>query len=85
EVHFRVASPMMKFPCYYGVDTPTNEELLCSNRTLEEACATIGADSLGYLSPESTHASCFGCASPCMACFTGQYPTELYKDELQDI
>lgn len=81
EVHFRVASPMMKFPCYYGVDTSTPEELLCSNRTLEEACAAIGADSLGFLSPESTEASCNGHASPCMACFTGQYPTELYKEE----
>ena len=80
EVHVRIASPMMKYTCHYGVDTSTPEELLCSNRTLEEACEAIGADSLGYLSPESTRDSCFGCADPCQACFTGEYPTLLYND-----
>lgn len=81
EVHVRIASPMMKYTCHYGVDTSTPEELLCSHRTLEEACAAIGADSLGYLSPESTRESCFGCADPCQACFTGEYPTLLYDDD----
>ena len=81
EVHVRIASPMMKYTCHYGVDTSTPEELLCSHRTLEEACAAIGADTLGYLSPESTKASCFGCADPCQACFTGEYPTLLYDDD----
>ncbi len=80
EVHVRIASPMMRFTCHYGVDTSTPEELLCSHRTLEEACKVIGADSLGYLSPESTRDSCFGCADPCQACFTGKYPTLLYDD-----
>ena len=80
EVHVRIASPMMKHSCYYGVDTSTPEQLLCSHRTLEEACAMIGADSLGYLSPASTEASCKGCAQPCQACFTGEYPTALYND-----
>lgn len=81
EVHVRIASPMMKYPCFYGVDTSTLEELLCSHRTLEEACKAIGADSLGFLSPESTRESCFGCADPCQACFTGEYPTALYTDD----
>jgi len=81
EVHVRIASPMMKFTCHYGVDTSTPEELLCSHRNLEEARIAIGADSLGYLSPESTKASCFGCADPCQACFTGEYPTLLYDDD----
>ena len=81
EVHVRIASPMMRFPCHYGVDTSTREELLCSNRTLEEACKVIGADSLGYLSPLATRESCFGCADPCQACFTGEYPTLLYDDQ----
>ena len=80
EVHVRIASPMMKYTCHYGVDTSTPEELLCSHRTLEEACEAIQADTLGYLSPESTRDSCFGCADPCQACFTGQYPTLLYND-----
>jgi amidophosphoribosyltransferase len=84
EVHVRIASPMMRFPCHYGVDTSTPEELLCSHRTLEQAREAIGADSLGYLSPESTRASCFGCADPCQACFTGEYPTILYDDEINN-
>ena len=84
EVHVRIASPMMRFTCHYGVDTSTPEELLCSHRTLEEACAAIGADSLGYLSPESTRESAFGCADPCQACFTGEYPTLLYDEEIND-
>ena len=82
EVHVRIASPMMRFTCHYGVDTSTPEELLCSHRTLEEACAAIEADSLGYLSPESTRDACFGCADPCQACFTGEYPTLLYDDSI---
>ena len=82
EVHVRIASPMMRFTCHYGVDTSTPEELLCSHRTLEEAREAIGADSLGYLSPESTRDSCFGCADPCQACFTGEYPTLLYDDDI---
>ncbi len=81
EIHVRIASPMMKHPCFYGVDTSTYEELLCSNRTLEEACECIQADSLGYLSPESTTASTFGCSELCLACFTGEYPTSLYNQE----
>jgi len=80
EVHVRIASPMMKYTCHYGVDTSTPEELLCSHRTLEEACEAIGANSLGYLSQESTRDSCFGCADPCQACFTGEYPTLLYNE-----
>ena len=78
EVHVRIASPKMTCPCYYGVDTPTFAELLCSNRSVEEACAAIGADSLGFLSPESTIASCPGREDLCLACFTGEYPTSLY-------
>lgn len=79
EVHVRIASPMMTHPCYYGVDTSTEEELLCSHRTVEEARQYIGADSLGYISPESTVASCPGRSELCMACFTGEYPTDLYE------
>lgn len=81
EVHMRIASPRMTNPCHHGVDTPTYGELLCSNRTTEEACKAIGADSLGYLSPESTIASCPGRTEMCLACFTGEYPTLLYNDK----
>ena len=84
EVHVRIASPMMKHCCYYGVDTSTEEELLCSHRSLEEACKMIEADSLGYLSPESSVASTFGHAELCLACFTGHYPTSLYKGTIEN-
>ena len=50
EVHFRVASPEIKFPCYYGIDTPNKEELISNNMTKEEVCEYIEADSLEYLS-----------------------------------
>ncbi|MBQ7194247.1 MAG: amidophosphoribosyltransferase [Bacteroidales bacterium] len=79
EVHVRIASPMMTHPCFYGVDTTTPDQLLCSTRTLEEARIAIGADSLGYLSHESTRASSFGCSELCLACFNGEYPTALYQ------
>jgi len=50
EVHFRVASPMIQHPCFYGIDTPTKEELINAVMTKEEVCEYIGADSLEYLS-----------------------------------
>jgi len=81
EVHVRIASPMMTHPCFYGVDTSTNEELLCSTRTLEEACRMIEADTLGYVSCESCVASTKGCSELCMACFNGEYPTSLYQKD----
>ena len=81
EIHVRIASPVMKHPCYYGVDTSTEEELLCSHRNLDEACAMIEADSLGYISCEASVASTFGCSELCLACFNGEYPTALYDYE----
>ena len=52
EVHFRVASPEIKFPCYYGIDTPHKEELISNNMNKDEVCKYIEADSLEYLSVE---------------------------------
>lgn len=81
EIHVRIASPMMTHPCYYGVDTSTFEELLCSSRGLEEACRMIEADSLGYVSREACVNSTCGCSELCLACFGGGYPTALYDYE----
>lgn len=53
KVHFRVASPEIKHPCFYGIDTPTKEELISAFKTKEEVCEYIGADSLEYLSIDS--------------------------------
>ena len=77
EVHVRIASPMIKFPCFYGVDMSTYEELLAARKTCEEVRQTIGADSLAFLPQE-----CLGQAARrcdlCTACFDGEYPTALY-------
>ena len=77
EVHVRIASPAIKFPCFYGVDISTYEELLCAHKSIEEARKTIGADSLSFLSPDALFKA--GNRSDlCLACFCGTYPTELY-------
>ena len=81
EVHVRIASPVMTHPCFYGVDTSTSEELLCSSRTVEEACKIIGADTLGYVSCKAAVEATGGCSELCLACFNGEYPTSLYEYE----
>ena len=79
EVHMRITSPPYCHPCYYGVDTGTYEELVAASKSVEEIREMIGADSLAYLSAESLLAA--GHRSDlCAACFTGKYPTDLYKD-----
>lgn len=75
EVHLRISSPPVLSPCYYGIDTPTYEELIGSKRDIEEIRKEIGATSLGYLSQEGVlSAACLPRESLCMACFTGEYP-----------
>ena len=74
EVHLRISSPPIRASCFYGVDTPTREELIAHRLTPEETCAFVGADSLGYLSLEAMHQELDGKASTwCDACFSGQY------------
>lgn len=78
EVHVRIASPMIKFPCFYGVDISTYDELLCARRTLAEARQKIEADSLAFLSESALYEA--GRRSDlCVACFSGVYPTALYS------
>mgnify|MGYP003312205503 CR=1 FL=1 len=79
EIHVRIASPMMTHPCFYGVDTSTKEELLCSTRGIDEACRMIEADTLGFVSCGASVASTGGCSELCLACFNGEYPTALYQ------
>lgn len=78
EVHLCIASPKYAFPCYYGVDTGTYEELLGSHYTVEQMREFIGADSLHFLSKEALFKA-GNRSDMCAACFTGQYPTEIYK------
>ena len=87
EVHLRISAPPTTHPCFYGIDTPTREELIASAHSTEEIRAYIGCDSLGYLS----HAGMLAAAGAtpgstlpgndasgfCSACFTGEYPVAL--------
>jgi len=78
EVHVRISSPPIKFPCFYGIDMAKQKELIASSRSVEDIRKHIGADSLGYLSiPGLVRA--LGCKRDkfCMACFDGKYPIEI--------
>lgn len=77
EVHMRICSPPTISPCYYGIDTPTREELVGSSHSIEEIRQFIGADSLAYLSEEGLYAfqpPQTGERDFCDACFTARYP-----------
>jgi amidophosphoribosyltransferase len=77
EVHFRVASPPVISPCYYGIDMPTREELIGAKKTVEEIQQHLHVDSLGYLSLEGMHRAVSEHGPFCDACFSGQYPAPL--------
>ncbi|MBC5828970.1 MAG: amidophosphoribosyltransferase [Candidatus Eremiobacteraeota bacterium] len=75
EVHVRVTSPPIKHPCYLGVDMATYDELIAANYTVDEICAKIGADSLGYLSIDGLiEATGRKREVMCLGCLTGSYP-----------
>ncbi|RKD24343.1 amidophosphoribosyltransferase [Ammoniphilus oxalaticus] len=83
EVHVRISSPMVKDPCYYGIDMADKEELLANRWAEEEAMgASIGADSLAFLSERGMsdvlNIGLSEGSHHCLACFNGQYPTQLY-------
>ncbi len=88
EVHLRIASPPTIGPCYYGVDTPQKKQLIATEKSLEEICKFVGADSLSYLSLEGLFGALGETPNPvkksfCAACFDQKYPTPLF-DELQE-
>jgi amidophosphoribosyltransferase len=74
EVHFRSSAPPLKHPCYYGIDTPSEEELIASNKSVGEIGEHIGADTLGYMSIEGLQAVVPRTMEYCYACFDGSYP-----------
>ncbi|MDC3414198.1 amidophosphoribosyltransferase [Aquibacillus sp. 3ASR75-11] len=87
EVHVRIASPPIENPCYYGIDTSTKGELIASNNTIESIRELIQADSLAYLSADGLEHSIVDQPDTlehgvCQACFTGNYPTEIYPETL---
>jgi amidophosphoribosyltransferase len=84
EVHMRISSPPIRWPCFYGIDTPTRSELVASSHSNEEIARYITADSLGYLSlvgmlEAVTKTRGFEMAPGefCHACFSGEYPIEV--------
>jgi amidophosphoribosyltransferase len=78
EVHMRLTSPRVVWPCFYGIDTDTQEQLIAATHTLEEIRDFIGADSLAYLPLEDLVASTGRPAEDfCTACFSGDYPVEV--------
>ena len=78
EVHMLIASPKYAWPCFYGIDTGTKEQLIGSDHSEEEICRYIGADSLHYLSEQALFKAS-GRSGLCTACFSGNYPTDLYN------
>jgi len=85
EVHVRISCPPTISPCYYGVDTPTREELIASSSTPEEICRFIGADSLGYVSLAGLKQAVNDTEGQyCTSCYTGVYPTDLVQLEVPE-
>lgn len=88
EVHVVITSPPIKNPCFYGIDTSTKEELIASDKSIEEMRVLIGADTLTFISVEGMIEAIGrkdgdGTSGYCLGCFTGNYPTEIYPDTLQ--
>src|SRR5579864_1787108 len=79
EVHMRISCPPTISPCYYGVDTPSKNQLIAANKSVDEIREYIRADSLAYLSLEGLKKACGDGekTSYCSACYTGQYPTKI--------
>lgn len=78
EVHVMITSPPVKYSCFYGIDTPTREQLIAANKPVEDIAIEIGADSLTYLSHKGLSESVSRAGlGPCMACFDGKYPVPI--------
>jgi amidophosphoribosyltransferase len=81
EIHVRISSPPVKWPCYYGIDFASRAELIAAGLEVEEIRRSIGADSLGYVSMEGlVEATTIAESNLCTACFSGQYPIEIPAD-----
>ena len=76
EVHMRSSAPPFLYPCYFGTDVDSQDNLVAWNRTVEEVRDIIGADSLGYLSCENAHKLAENTTGFCTACFDGKYPCD---------
>ena len=77
EIHFRIASPPVRFPCFYGIDMPRREDLIGSRMSVDQIRATLQVDSLGYLSLEGMEGAVAEQGPFCNACFSGDYTAPL--------
>jgi amidophosphoribosyltransferase len=81
EIHVRISSPPVKWPCYYGIDFASRAELVAAGLEIEEIRRSIGADTLGYVSLEGLiEATTIAADNLCTACFTGSYPIDIPAD-----
>ncbi|MDO4294922.1 MAG: amidophosphoribosyltransferase [bacterium] len=84
SVHVRVSSPPFLYPCYFGTDVPSNQQLIAASHSPEEICKLIGADSLGYMRIEDLEKMVDGLPI-CKACFDSHYPMEVPKGDIRNI
>ncbi len=77
EVHVCITSPPVQYSCYFGIDTPYREYLIGAQKTVDEICEYLGADSLTYLGEEELREACGYKSQFCKACFNGKYPMEV--------
>jgi amidophosphoribosyltransferase len=86
EVHMRISSPPVIYPCHFGIDTPNRRQLIGASKTVSEICKIIGAVSLEYLSIEGLLKTVEdGSGGFCLGCFNGEYPMDVEGDERLDI
>ena len=88
EVHIRICSPPVRFPCYFGIDTPHRKDLISNMNDVDKLCASLGADSLVFISIEGLLRSIdpdfsgsFENAGFCLGCFSGEYPIHVAGEE----
>lgn len=83
EVHVRISSPPFKYPCFFGTDIPSSEQLIAYDHSVEEIRKEIGADTLGYLDLNRLSELIEGDTGYCHGCFTGQYPVAPPKEDIR--
>ena len=83
EIHMRISAPPFLYPCYYGTDIDSEENLIACHHSVDEIARMIGADSLGYLPIEKLN-KLIGSEEYCSACFQGNYPTKIPTDLRKD-
>jgi amidophosphoribosyltransferase len=79
EVHLRLTSPELKYPCYFGIDIPTRGELISNSKTPEEIAEHIGADSVIFLPIDKLKECVESPNDYCFACFSGKYPIDIHE------